>query len=284
LTATWPVVTVYFVHDISPLLLMWMGTFLGFLYFIPWLKKTNSWSLLFDKKLRFNLFMIGTFGSAFPFMFLVLALKYTTPSNVAILTQIEVVYSIILATIFLREKVCFSQIGGTVLVLCGTIFILANERYTPRWQGDLIALATPWMYQVSHVFAKKLPKHFEPKMISSIRTFYAMLVLTPLVLVGFFTGGFTFKLGTPVILGILYWGFIVYGFSMVFWYNAMRNMDLAKAIAIVLSFPVMTFILSVLVGAEKPHWYQLIGLACAMGGAYWVTLIVKTQKRKEIKI
>ena len=54
-------------------------------------------------------------------------------------------------------------------------------------------------------------------------------------------------------------------------------MDLGKATAIILSYPVMTFIMSVLLGLDKITVFKVLGLILALSGAYIVTGIVSKQ-------
>ena len=56
-------------------------------------------------------------------------------------------------------------------------------------------------------------------------------------------------------------------------------MDLGKATAIILSYPVMTFILSVLLGQDTVNTYKVLGLILALSGAYIVTGIIKGDKK-----
>ena len=70
---------------------------------------------------------------------------------------------------------------------------------------------------------------------------------------------------------------INYFLGNTFWYYAIRNMDLGKASAIILSYPVMTFVLSALFGLDKITIFKVLGLLLALLGAYIVTGIVKTQ-------
>jgi drug/metabolite transporter (DMT)-like permease len=57
-------------------------------------------------------------------------------------------------------------------------------------------------------------------------------------------------------------------------------MDLSKATAIILSYPVMTFLLSVLMGQDKITLYKVLGMVLAIGGAYIVTGIIKQGEKK----
>ena len=71
---------------------------------------------------------------------------------------------------------------------------------------------------------------------------------------------------------LFYIAVFVYTLRNKFWYQAIRNMPLAKATAVILSYPVFTYILSVATGFDKIQLYQAAGLALALGGAYMVTL------------
>lgn len=283
LFAIYPLIGAMAHSVISPLMLTWIGAGVGFLFFTPYLLRTRIFRQFFDRRLILPLFVMGFVGSVLPTLLFLGALKYTTPANMAILAQIEVVYSIIIARILLREKITLSQLGGTLLVVFGTLLILAKERYSPRLIGDLMVLAAPWMFQVSHVVAKKLPKQLTPSFIGSARAFYAFLTATPIVILTLAFAPQLFKPGLKMIMVILVWGIGLNGLSLLLWYKAVRYMDLAKATAIILSYPVMTFILSAVLGFEKVHNYQFIGLVCSMAGAYWITLLVKKGKKTEIE-
>ena len=283
LFAVYPLIGNMAAGNISPLLLTFLGAGIGFLCFVPHFIKNKFFAQLFNRKLIFPLLMMGLLGSVIPVMLFLGALKYTTPANMAILAQVEVVYSIIMARIFLKERITLPQLGGTLLVVFGASLILAKERFSPRLVGDLMVIAAPWMFQVSHVFAKKLPKDLTPGFIAGGRAFYAFISAIPIVIGTLFFTSMIFKPGIKVGFVMLLWGIGLNGASLLLWYKAIRNMDLAKATAIILSYPVATFILSAVLGFEKVHLYQFIGLVCSLGGAYWITLLVKkAEVKKEI--
>jgi len=262
---------------ISPPLFALAGSGIGFACFLPWALKNGAFKLYFRGDLWPRLLAIGFFGSALPIAALVLALNYTTPANAAILGQVEAVYTVILSTIFLREKICGRQLLGTALVLAGTMLIAFKERFTMRWTGDLIVLAVPLMYQVSHLFSKRLPKDLDHVFVASARTLFATLGILPVFLLGFFTPVAHFE-PTLRVLGImLAWGVVLTAVNNILWYKAILNMDLSKATAIVLCYPVLTALLSHLFGIEKIQAYQVVGLCLALAGAYWVTRLVKRQ-------
>lgn len=58
------------------------------------------------------------------------------------------------------------------------------------------------------------------------------------------------------------------------WHSAIRRMDLAKATAIMLSYPALTFLFSLALGRETFHVAEGIGLALTLSGGAWLSLQV----------
>ena len=74
-----------------------------------------------------------------------------------------------------------------------------------------------------------------------------------------------------------YTGLLKYGLAMVVWYKAIRALDLSKVTAIYLSYPVLSLIISTVLGMDTPTLSQLLGLVITSAGAYWVSLTVKRE-------
>lgn len=273
ITAGSPIAGKFSVGYMSPSFILLAGTLTTLALYAPWLTKHKMWGRLVDKDIRFRLSVMGLFGTALPFMLLLLALRWTTPSNSAILNQAESVYSLIFAFLFLRERPSLKQIVGTVMVVAGAVLILAVNGYTPMWKGDLIVIGTVWMFQVSHIAAKKLPADISVDFITAARGFYGFLWSAVLALAALPLGmEISFKPSAVSVAALFYIAVFVYTLRNKFWYQAIRNMPLAKATAVILSYPVFTYILSVATGFDKIQLYQAAGLALALGGAYMVTL------------
>lgn len=286
LAATWicwaiiglsPIAGKYAVGVISPVLLVFLGTLLGVLYFTPWITRHQKWGELFNKSTAWKFLFIGTFGTALPFTILLIALHYTTPGNAAILQQSELIYSLIFAAVFLKEYPSKEQLAGSALIVLGVVIILMKEHYTPRWTGDLLVVGCTWMLQAGSTVAKKLPKTLDYRVIGMARNLFALPALTVILAVMACTDTLVLKPNFQMFSVLAYTGFLKYGLAMVVWYKAIRALDLSKVTAIYLSYPVLSLALSVLIGFEKAAPYQLVGLALSMAGAYWVSLTVKKQ-------
>ena len=104
--------------------------------FLPYIQKTNGWRILLDKKVWPQCLAMGTFGTALPMTIFMIALNYTTPVNGAILNQFEIIYSLILSAILLKERPTISQIGGSLLILLGVGLLLWQAGTTVRGSAD----------------------------------------------------------------------------------------------------------------------------------------------------
>ncbi len=279
-TAIYPIVGKFATGYVSPSLILLFGTLITVLYYTPWLTRNNMWRRFLDKKVFKNLLVVGLFGTALPFLLILIALNYTTPGNAAILNQVEVVYSLILTAIFLKERPTAMQIFGTLMVVTGVALILFSEGFSVHLKGDLIVIATVWMFQVSHIAAKKLPADLQPNFISAGRALFGFFWTIPLTAVLVFFIPMKFSFSWPTLGIIFYMGLINYGIGNALWYRAIRNMDLSKATAVILSYPVLTYIFSVIAGLDKINMMQITGLILALMGAYTVTSIIKKGNKK----
>jgi len=239
--------------------------------------KDKQWKNLFRKDVWPKALAMGTFGTALPMTIFMIALNYTTPVNVAIDNQFEIIYSLILTAVLLKERPTPKQLGGSALILLGVGLILLQPGTSlAAKKGDLMVLGCLWMYQVSHIFAKKLPSDLSPALIAAARAFYAIPALVVLVAcLPVFNQ--PIQLHSCATLWIILFASAIFNYFIgnTFWYRAIRNMDLSKATAIILSYPVMTYILSVCFGQDTVTLIKITGMVLAIGGAYIVTGIIK---------
>ena len=241
----------------------------------------QEWNRLFDKDVRWKALGMGTFGTALTMTIFMVALNYTTPVNSAIDNQFEIIYSLILSAIILKERPTLKQIGGSVLVLAGVILIVIKGGTYVQAKGDFMILGSLWLFQVSHIFAKKLPADLSPRQIAAARALYAMPALAVLIFALRIIQGPLLFVSTPMLWATLIGSALInYFIGNVFWYTAIRNMDLSKATAIILSYPVLTYLFSALVGEDEVTLYKIIGMILAVGGAYIVTATVKKGEAK----
>ncbi|MBO7238217.1 MAG: DMT family transporter, partial [Elusimicrobiaceae bacterium] len=273
ITAINMVVAAYAVKYASAALFLLFASVGATLCFVPHVTRIKAWCRVFDRKYIWRYLGIGTLGTALPMTVMVFALNYTTPTNASILNQFEIIYSLLLAWILLGEKPSWRQLGGSALIIAGVTMLLWQAGYTPQLKGDLMIIGCLWMFQVSHILAKKLPADLDGQTVACIRSLFAMPALFLLIIYIALSQGLTFA-PAPTLWGcVLFSAIFCYFIGNSLWYYGIRNMALGKATAIILSYPVFTFLISVYLGLDKITVFKISGLVLALGGAYIVTLV-----------
>ena len=121
---------------------------------------------------------------------------------------------------------------------------------------------------------------FTPRF-AAARALFAMPALLVLVIyLALFQGPLVFESNATLWSMLLLCAVVNYFLGNTFWYQAIRHMDLSKATAIILSYPVMTFVLAVLLGQDKITAVKVLGMILAISGAYIVTGMVKQGENK----
>ncbi len=278
ITAFWPIIGAAGMRYYSGVLFSAAGLLIGFAVLLPFLARGGRWRRIMAPDVRLNLFAIGLFSGGATIIY-ISALNYTTPANAAIMAQIEVLYSAVLCRFFLGERLGRSQAAATLVILAGTGLIMARDLGSPRWKGDLMILVTPWMYQVSHIFSKRLPRDLDPLTVTGGRVAFGLLAMSPFVAAALATGHYRWSWEPAALFSLGLQGVTMSCLNFILWYMAILHMDLSKATAIMLSYPALTVLFSWLLGREEIHGLQLGGLVLTFAGAYWMSRLVLAAQR-----
>lgn len=278
ITALWPIIGAEGLKHYSGILFLTGGLAIGLLCLAPWLLAAGRWRALFARETG-PLFLLMGLLSGVASMIFISALAYTTPANASIMAQIEVLYSALLCAWLLREPFTKAQAAAAVLVMGGTGLVMAHDLASPRWKGDLMILATPWLFQLSHVCAKRLPRGLDPVTLSGGRVLYGLLALIPFCAWSLWHGG-RWSWEGPALCTLALQGVLMSSLNLVLWYKAILNMDLAKASVLILSYPALTVLFSWVLGRERIGWVQLVGLIITFAGAVWTSLLVLEAQKK----
>jgi drug/metabolite transporter (DMT)-like permease len=277
LTALWPLIGKSGMAYFSGPLFATAGLVVGGLLLSPWFLAGGRWRVLVSPRAGPSLLAMGFFSGLATVIY-ISALAYTTPANAAIMAQIEVIYSALLSAYFLGERVSSKQAAASLLVIAGTGLIMLHDLTSPRWKGDLMILGTPWMYQVSHLFSKKLPKDLDSVSLSGGRIVYGIITMAPFCLWSLSAGG-KWSWEPPAMRILVVQGILMSSLNFILWYKAIRGMDLSKATTVLLSYPALTVLFSWALGRERIAGTQLAGLVITLSGAYWVSRLVLEAQR-----
>lgn len=280
-TALWPLIGASGMRHFNGLLFSAAGLLVGLVVLAPALLTGGRLRRIFSRDVAPSLAAMGFFSGAATAIY-ISALAYTTPANAAIMAQVEVLYSAVLCAWLLGERPTLKQGAATALVLLGTGLIMFRDLSSPRWRGDLMILATPWMYQVSHIFSKRLPKDLDAWTLSGGRVLFGLATMAPLCAWAVANGARWSWSGQAMGILVLQ-GVLMSSTNFVLWYMAIRRMDLTQATSIMLSYPALTLLFSWAAGHESIHGLQVAGLLVTMAGALWTSRLVMAAQRARIE-
>lgn len=266
-TALWPLIGAYGMAHYSGSLFATGGLGVGLLAMSPWLARGGRWKRVLSRDVAPSLVMMGL-CSGLATVIYISALAHTTPANAAIVAQVEVLYSAALTAWLLGERPSGKLAAAALLVMSGTGLVMLHDLSSPRWRGDLMILCTPWLYQVSHIFAKRLPKDLDALTLSGGRVFYGILTMLPVCAWSLAHGG-RWSWEAPALGFLVLQGLLMSSLNFVLWYMAIRAMELSKATTFMLSYPALTLVFSWMLGRETIHGVQVAGLFCSFAGAVW---------------
>ncbi|MEK7390254.1 MAG: DMT family transporter [Elusimicrobiota bacterium] len=275
-TALWPLIAAEGIRHYSGSLFACAGLMIGLTALSPWLIARGRWRRLLSGALAPSLAFMGLCSGAATAVYIA-ALAHTTATNAAIVAQVEVLYSAALSAWLLAERPSLKQAAAACLVVGGTGMIMRHDLSSPRWKGDLMILATPWLYQLSHIAAKRLPPDLDALTLTGGRVFYGIVAMIPFCLWSLTHGGRWSW--SPQALGLLLaQGLFMSSLNFVLWYMAIRRMDLAKATTFMLSYPALTLVFSWALGREQIHRAQIVGLLCSLTGAVWTARLTQSAR------
>lgn len=272
------VINKFFIVKIDPLLFTALRAFFIGIVFLFISLYFSSSKGKFKQTSWFNLLLIGLIGGGIAFWLFFSGLKLTTAGRAAFLHKTLPIYAVILAFIFLKEKITKKQLIAMIVMLFGLLLMELTNISSEIRIGDLLVLFATILWAVENTISKKVMLEKESNWVVTFsRMFFGSLLLLAII---FLTGktNLIFSLSAQQIIYIVISG--IFLFLYVFtWYWGLKYINLSKASAILLLAPVISLVLGFLWLNEQIFILQLIGSTLILVGAYFIS---KTKSERRI--
>ncbi len=232
----------------------------------------NKWKFRNLNKVPWSwLLLIGIIGGGLGFLFYFTGLSLTTGSRAAFLHKTLPIYVTVFAFLFLKEKITRKQNMALIVMLIGTLLLLSSTiNPSVFWQdpalGDILVLIGTIFWGVENTISRKALIREESSFVISFSRM-------------FFGGAFLF--GVALLLGrldvlmnlsqqqvasiIISSGFLFA--YILFWYSAIRLINVSKAVLFLLLAPVISTWVGVLWFGEPVPPLQIAGSVLILMGA-----------------
>ena len=252
--------------------------FYGVAFWRTFLGGAAMFSLVFLLKLQlpkgtqwFHLWVAGVLMSAIPFALFSFAQQSTTSSLAAIIGAATPIFTLLaILTIYRTEKVTIVATIGLAIGLIGVAITLGI------WEGfgqnDPMAIGALVLATVSYgIGGPYIRKFVTPMNLSGTSSAAAQVFTSAITLLPFylFTGPlFTSSPSIESLLAILVLGVLGSGFAYRLFHDVIKAAGSAIASTVTFTNPVLAAIWGILLLGEELHWYEPIGGAVVILGAW----------------
>ncbi len=213
-----------------------------------------------------RLFALSLTGSLATSLLLIYGLHQIDAVAAVILLESEPVYSLILATMFLRERPSVRQLLATATILAGIGSVFGAGRAFSPFTAAALVFVTPLFWQISHVISLGVMPPLRPLCVTSARYVYAALVLVVVALI-VDRGAFGELGNRDVMLAASFTGAFVYFAGSLTWYGAISRLSLTWTTAFVIpGVPLLSFAFAIIFLGERPNLREYIGISVAILG------------------
>jgi RarD protein len=235
LTATYP-----------PGLILLLRSFIAALIFGIWL----LFKIKYIRKIRlkdiFYLLLLGALNiPANQFLFLQ-SIKLTSPSNVALAYSLSPIFVMIIANLFLKERINRAKVIGIAIAFIGVIVIMLNTGLgftAGSLLGDFLALIASISWAIYTVVGKKYSSKYGPIITTAFSMIFGFVLYLPI----FFSLDIPINLSaidTNSWLRILYLSVFASVIAYAIWYYALSKKEASKVSIFNNIQPIITAVLA----------------------------------------
>ncbi|RYL95032.1 DMT family transporter [Sporolactobacillus sp. THM7-4] len=238
----------YVVAEMTPVQMTFIRWLIAVLFLFPlaqWLEKPDWRNVWREWKMLLLLSILGIIGYN---VLLYEALRFTSSLNAALVNSINPAMIALLAMWLLKERLSVVNGIGLAVSLVGVLLVLTRGHLLQIFQihynqGDLLMLLaiTVWSF---YTLAGKKMKNVPPVAATAVSALLGLAVLLPF----FLTSGFSYRLSSSAVIGILYIAIFPSVCSFVFWNSAIRVIGASRAGIFLNLLTVFTALLSLLLG------------------------------------
>lgn len=208
-----------------------------------------------------RLFVLGALEPGISYTLITLGLMYTSASNTAVLTGTESCMVVVLAAVFLRERIGLRGLAGMVLAVTGVISIQGFHGVAGVNLGDLLVLLGTLAAAVHVLVTRDLARNLDTLTMTAHQFLAGLLLVLPFTAYLWITGQETIDLSIPWqswVVAILI-GVGGYGGSFLLYNYALAAISAGQSAIVVNLIPVFGLCTAILVLGESLTVHAALG-------------------------
>ena len=194
------------------------------------------------------------------------------------------IFTIILALVFLREKVTKKMACALAIMLIGTVVLYVSQ-VTPSqlWAspslGDMLIIAASLLWAIEYIISRKALMMGETNFVVSFaRMFFGGLILFGFVILSGNLGALL-TLTAGEWINILASTLLLFA-DILFWYWSIKYINVSKATVLLLVAPAISLVVGTVMLSEPAPLEQIAGSAIILIGAYFAAGVKSELSKK----
>ena len=209
------------VENISPVLFAFLRYLIATLFFILLCLSYGNIGKIDIKKFSF----LGLISVTLPTVLQNIGIRYTDAYITGFLQSTGPIYTVILAYIFLNEKINVYKIAGIVIAFIGVYFMINPQE--GNFFGNMLILSSAICYSIGGIIAKDLlNRGHNPLQIITFSSIFGTAFLIPLTTAEIFAK--ESFINYESMKYILFLAFFTTFLAYQLWYKAMEKMEVSK--------------------------------------------------------
>lgn len=201
------------------------------------------------------------------------ALEYTLATNVALLTSLSPLMTMLLvACIYRNEKISTGTWIGTGIAIVGVACVVFNSSTDVQIRplGDFLSLLAALSWSVYSLILKKLNAVYDVWFITRKTFFYGLVTALPFLILGDAGGVNPLSiLSRPAVWGnLLFLGLGASTAAFLIWGNTVKRLGAITANNYMYLQPVVTLVVSALILHEMVNFVGITGIILILGGLW----------------
>lgn len=214
--------------------------------------------------------LAGLSGVTLYFLMENIALTYSSASIVGVLVSIAPLFTVLLATFFLKERgITKSFLLGFILALVGILMVSLSGMQDMQLHpmGLLLSVLAAIAWAVYSVTVRRISEFGHGTVQVTARIFFwGVLFLLPVAILDGFQAGLAAWLAPKAFGALLYLGVVACAVCFVTWNRAVSILGASKTSVYVYAVPVINIVCSMLVLGERLTPMMLLGSALTIAG------------------
>ncbi|MED4581785.1 DMT family transporter [Brevibacillus choshinensis] len=260
-------------ETIHPFTLMFLRLLLASLFLLPfaWIRRRRSPESLAPIPWM-RIAMLSFTGVAGYFWLNTYGISLTSGVNASIISATLPLFTLLLATFYLKEQIMLTQWMGLTLGIGGVLLITIQPQATGQhslW-GDFLVLASQLIWTV-YVVQLKRPRGEEKissEMFTALSFFLGSLMLLPFAVWEMWHNGLPTVSGKSL-LSLLFLVFCCTMLAYLLWNKALETIAAAKAGIYLNAIPLFNVLTAILLLNERMSWRTVLGGIFVLAGVVW---------------